>query len=648
MMLNRIFTIGVFLLSAICFSQEKSSKLNQGNKLSEEYAYFKAIDIYEKVAAQGYKSVELFEKLGDAYFFNGEYAKAHKWYDELFKINEIAVDPIYYYRFSQVLKSVGNVEKSQEYLNEFSNRNKKDSRSLQYIENRNYLDEIEDNSNRYTINDAGVNSSFSDYGAAIFKDKVVFTSSRVPDGEKGKRDNWTYDYFSSLYIAPILKSGALGNVEVFAKEIQTEYHESAPFFSKDGNTMYFTKTNEGRKNSKSKKAFLKIYKATLVSGKWDYIVELPFNNNEYNCAHPILSPDEKFLYFVSDMPGGYGDNDIYKVAITGADSYGTPINLGKNINTSGKETFPIINSNNELYFASDGHLGLGGLDIFATNIQFDNYNSKVVNLGKPINSEFDDFGFVRLEDDIKLGFFSSNRDGGKGKDDIYSFVELVPLVLTTKIGGQIIDAMTQEPIPNVVVTIYDQNHKLLANTVTDQNGRSPSITDNNPRGNIYYVHAEIPGYDAHELSLDSKTADLEKGFIMNILQSKKNVEVGDDLAKILAIKGVLFDLDKYNIRFDTEVELQKIVQLMNDYPSIEIEVRAHTDSRHTNSYNKRLSKKRANSTKDYLIANGISKKRIGTKACGELYLLNHCENDVYCTELEHEVNRRCEFIVEKS
>lgn len=652
-MLKIIISTAALLLSVASFSQGEAPKrpmkekggdpkLTKGNALYNAKAYANSIETYEKAVKKGYKSIELYEKLGDAYFFNSEYVQANKWYADLFQLGG-NIAPIYYYRYSQTLKSAGETKKAQEYLEQFSKLDNTDSRAMEYAGNKNYLAEIEDNSGRYKMEDLGVNSNLSDYGASIYNDRLVFTSSRLPENGNKKKDNWTSDYFSSLYSTSLSKEGDLSNVQFFAEEIRTQYHESSPTFTKDGNTMFFTRSSDKvGKSTFGKSVLLKIYKASLVDGKWGKVTELPFNNNQYSCAHPVLSPDEKTLYFVSDMPGSYGDSDIYRVAIIASDSYGTPINLGKNINTQGKETFPWVNDNNELYFASDGHLGLGGLDVFVSNIEGDNFTSKVVNVGEPINSGFDDFGFLQLRDS-KIGFLTSNREDGKGKDDIYRFTELD---ITGKFEGQVLG--DGEPLANATIGIYDSKHYLVASAKTDDNGNYEAVINRKSKDENYYAKAEAPGFETKEVPAQiNKKEIISVAKTVSVAEIKKAIKLGDNLVTEFGLKGILFNSNKADIRNDAKVELNKVVQLLKDYPQIKIAINAYTDSSGAAKKNMVLSDRRAKSTKNYLIANGISKNRITAKGYGETKLLNNCNDGVRCSDAEHQKNRRVDFIVVK-
>ncbi|SEP66297.1 OmpA family protein [Flavobacterium urocaniciphilum] len=632
-------TIIALTIFSSAFSQEDNRVLSKGDKLYNNLSYIKSIEVYEKVANSGYKSVELFQKLGDSYFFNSDFLSANKWYAELFQLNE-KVDNIYYYRYSQTLKSVGNTKLADEYLTKFAKSNADDTRSKEFNKNKNYLLEIENNSNRFKIENLGINTEFSDYGAAINKDTLVFSSSRLPEKGKSKRDDWTSDYFSALYSATIGKeNGKVSNVRFFSEEIQSLFHESSPVFTKDGKTMYFTRNNvlKNKKINSGKVNLLKIFKADFVNGKWTNVTELPFNNNDFNCAHPMLNPDETKLYFVSDMPGGFGDSDIYYVDIQD-NGFGLPNNLGNNINTQGKETFPFI-IEDELYFSSDGHLGLGGLDVFVTSINDKNFNNKINNIGKPVNSSFDDFSFCKLNNS-KYGFFTSNREGGKGKDDIYSFIEIKKLETNTIFEGVVVDKENNEPLQNSTVTIYDKLHNEIGKVTTNDKGE---FTFNNVMNKpLAYLKAESTDHETIELSAPNNSNKI----ILALPRIKNQITKGTDLAKYLNIKDIQFDFDKFNIRRDAEVDLQKILIVMNQFPDINVIIKSHTDSRGSNIYNRKLSEKRAKSTLEYLVSKGINRNRLVSFGFGEDKLLNNCKDGVDCNEEEHQLNRRSEFIVD--
>ena len=390
----------------------QKAKVKAADKQYEKYAYIDAIKTYEKVADKGYKSVDLFENLGNSYYFNGELDKSAKWYGELFAMNTNDIEPEYYFRYAQSLQSIGENDKAMEFLTLFNQKSGNDSRGKLYMKDVNYLDAIKANSGRYKIEDAGINSEYSDYGTTLYGNEIVFASARDAGTLIQKKHKWTNQYFTNLYSARLGEDMTPGEPKMFDSKINTRFNESTPVFTKDGKTMYFTRNNflDGKKGKDANKVTLvKIYKATLENNKWTKITELPFNSDNYSTAHPALSPDGNTLYFASDMPGSIGQSDLFKVKVNNDGSYGSPENLGKTINTEGRETFPFVSDENELYFSTDGHPGLGGLDVFVSTINPDGSFGEVQNLGADINSPKDDFAYL-IETKSRRGFFTSNKE----------------------------------------------------------------------------------------------------------------------------------------------------------------------------------------------------------------------------------------------
>ncbi len=404
-----------------------------------------------------------------------------------------------------------------------------------------------------------------------------------------------------------------------------------------------------RKDSK-KTILLKLYKATLKDGKWSDEVELPFNSNEHSVAHPALSPDDKYLYFASDMPGTLGSSDIFKVEING-DSYGTPENLGAGINTESRDTFPFISDDNELYFASDGHLGLGGLDIFASKMEEDGSYETVHNIGAPVNGKSDDFAFL-IDKESKVGFFTSNRDGGQGYDDIYKFKEKIPLTEITDckqtLSGVAIDGQTELVVPNAQVTLLDENMKEIEQKFADEEGKYSFDVECDKQYTVRVTGKD--GYSTNEKTTRTGKTRGDTFVEVPIVKEKVEVKVDENiLKKAFGIDIIYFDLDKSNIRPDAAAQLALLVEVMNDYPAMKIDVRSHTDCRQTMDYNQKLSDRRAKSTIAWLVKKGINKNRLTGRGYGESQLVNDCgcepTNESPCSEEEHQKNRRSEFII---
>ena len=644
----RLLTFSVALLSStsLLFAQPEK-ELEKANEMYKNFSYVDAIKIYERIAQKGFVNQEMLESLGNAYYYNAEYKKALPWYEQLFQEGKYKVKPEYYYRYAQTLKSVGDYTQADKMMAKFVElTNANDTRAALFEENKDYQTVIKNNSGRFQLNNASVNTENSEYGTAFYGDKIVFAGAT--DARKAKRgvSQWTGESFYDLYEAEHFDQ-KLGSRKPFSSSVNTQFNESTPVFTKDGNTMYFTRNNYVNRKLGTdieNTILLKILRATKdKNGNWGDIVEVPFNSDQYNVAHPALSPDEKYLYFASDMPGSFGNSDIFRVEILGDNQYGTPENLGNIINTAGRESFPYISKDNVLYYSSDGIPGLGGLDIFAAKFNADGSTSKPVNIGMPGNSADDDFCFV-FNSDSKIGFLTSNRPGGKGKDDIYSFREDKPLLFSCQknIKGIVKDAKTKAVIADAKVILSD---KVMKEVSTDQSKTDGTFTFEkvNCNDSHYYLRGEKEKYETAEVNVTVGKDEVVYEILLNPRQVA--IEKGMDLAKVFEIKEIKFDYNKANIRPDAEVELTKIVEVMREYPKMKIDIRSHTDSRGSDSYNLKLSERRAKATLEWMVKQGIERKRLTAKGYGETQLVNGCSNGVPCTEEEHQENRRSEFIV---
>lgn len=632
--------ISVFSLNI--YSQK--TKLANADKNYDNYAYIDAIKTYEKVAEKGYKSAPMFQKLGNAYYFNGELDKAVKWYAELFAMPDVQIEPSYYYRYAQSLRAIGDNDKADQILEQFDKISDNDSRAKLFKENANYLEEIKANSGRHKIENAGINSQYSDYGSSFYDSKIVFTSARDTGSLGHRKHSWTDQHFTNLYSADLDQDMSPSNPVKFNKTLKSKFNEATPVFTKDGKTVYFTRNNyiDGKKGKNENGITLvKLYKATLEAEKWTNIQALPFTSDSFSTAHPTLSPDEKTMYFASDMSGTLGQSDIFKVQINEDGSFGNPVNLGSAINTEGRETFPFVSQENELYFASDGHPGVGGLDIFMVKINEDGSFNKVQNIGMDANSPKDDFAYI-IDSKSRKGFLSSNRDGGQGFDDIYKFLETKRLICEQELYGEITDLESKIALPNAKVTLFDNKMNLLKTINADQNGAYTFLVE---CSKMYTVRAEKEDYNTNEKQVTVAKENGRTHLPIALEKDQCKVTIGDDLGKCFGIKNIYFDLDKSNIRTEAALDLEKILDVLNQYPNMKLDIRSHTDSRASFKYNEALSDRRAKSTISWLIQNGINKDRLTGKGYGEIQLVNKCADNVKCTEEEHQMNRRSEFII---
>ena len=644
----KTFLAFIFLVTATSVAQE--GKIKKGNKEYNEYAFVDAQQAYLKVVENGFRSADILQKLGDSYYFTADYGNAVKWYKALYTDYASEISPDYLFRYAQSLKSAKSYELSDKIMDEFYQKNGNDNRAEFYDKERDYLKDIQA-TERFEIEIAKFNSSLSDFAPAYYLDNLVFASNGQKNKKGARTHDWNEQPFLDLYTVNLSATKKDKKIEPLSGKINTKFHESTAVFTKDGKTVYFTRNNYTKGNYKKDTNGtnrLKLYRGILNDkGNWE-IEELPFNNNEYSVAHPALSVDERTLYFASDMPGGKGFSDLYKVKIT-TDGFSAPVSLGDAINTKERETFPFVSADNKLFFASDGHVGLGGLDVFVTEIDGDNSFGEVYNLGSPINSSVDDFTFI-IDAATEFGYFASNRKGGKGDDDLYRLKRIAPLVTkcVQSLEGFVLNEKSKEPIANAKVQLLDNNNEILAESMSLNDG---AFNFELECAKIYSVRSTKEEYSTKEKSF-ATSKDYNKINELSLLLEKGKdltvspIAVGSDLAEVLNLNPIYFDLDRYNIRKDAALELQKVIAVLREYPTMKIDVRSHTDSRGNDDYNKTLSERRAQATMEYIInIGGIKRSRITGRGFGETSLVNQCSNGVKCADYVHEENRRSEFIV---
>lgn len=631
----------IYLLVVLMSTQflvAQDSKLNLAQKKYDELAYPQAIKLYEELVKDGYKSKELYENLANAYYYKADFAPAKIWYDSLFTVTD-DLSANTYNKYVNALKTQGNYEKADAWMQKMGVKYPNDARVKVYNANKEYLAQSTKSTSTAKVKNAGINSAYFDFSPAFYGEKsVVFSSTKSTAKTLARKHSWTNESYTNLYLVDFENDSVKSTPKGLNTKINKFYNESSAVFTKDGKTMYFTRNNQLKTRAKTdtlNTVLLKIYKATHDGSKWTNVIELPFNSDNFSCAHPALSPDEKELYFSSNRPGTKGMSDIYKIAILENDTFGEPVNLGDTINTEGRETFPFITQDNVLIFASDARAGLGGLDLYFTYL--DSEKKEIKTFAQPINSSFDDFGLI-YKDQIQDGFFTSNRpEDNKGKDDIYRFKGLeIPKIF--KINAIVQEEANKQPVEAIMV-LLDENKKQIAKLIS-KDGKF-EIPDLEQQKN-YFVTITHPDFETYEgpITFKGKNTNLEFKLKEKVLELS---EV--DLAKILGIRIIYFDLDKYFIRKDAAVELQKIVAFMKAYPQMKIDVRSHTDSRNASEYNQKLSQQRADATRAWIIAQGIAPTRLTATGYGESKLVNTCVDGIICSEEQHQENRRSEFII---
>lgn len=703
----------------------------KGNLYYGQHSYAEAIPFYEKILKGDSSNKMLLSNLGDCYRLTNNTDGQLLCYGGLIRLG--SAEPIQELYYGQALLEKGEAEKAKPYFEKYAADSRGQNLASSYAKIKTYTK----NADAYSVTPVPYNSPQNDMCAVRFHDAVVFASSRSKTSWINKQQGWTQGSYMGIYATEKDENGKDMTPTAFMGDLDSKFNDGPICFTKDFNMVYFTRNNATKTEVAKDGTFkLKILEATMDENGFSMVSVLPFNNNDFNFAHPSISPDGFTIYFASDMEGGKGGMDIYMCKKDSGGVWGVPVNMGDKINTAGSEVFPFISSNGLLYFSSNGLDGLGGLDIYETKL-VDGMPSRVYNLGEPVNSKNDDFGMYLMEDN-KYGFISSNRKSGGMDDDIYDLQILrevkrgkdVKIVLKDKASGEVLanaklvingdtmktddkgeySMMTEEDLEYKLVALKDDYFKsednvssktsldesftkeillekdpklFLRALITDAKsktlleGVTLKVTDiatntevdaytttaegdyfkflfSNRIGDklTYLIRIEKPGYLQRTVIF---THTIEKPGEINMNESLNlslgKVEVGMDLAKMIDMKPIYFDLGKFVIRKDAAIELDKIVQVMNEYPNMSIELGSHTDCRSGAASNMKLSTARAQASATYIVKKGINKTRIVGKGYGESKLLNNCacEGKVQspCSEEEHQVNRRTEFIITK-
>lgn len=514
---------------------------------------------------------------------------------------------------------------------------------------------VPDYSEDYDLLNLSVNSFDSDFGVTYFgKDRILFSSTRKDSENSSKKWKGNNQRFLNFYLGELNKDGDVISYETLAGKGNTRFHESNATYNKERTKVYFTRNSfyqDKKILSKSRIMKLSIYIADVdEKGKWINIVPFPYNSEEYSNGHPTLSLDGKIMYFTSDMPGTMGKTDIFKVDIKETGTFTLPVNLGGNVNTPGREMFPFIAADGTLYFSSDYHEGMGRLDIFKTDSD-ELELAAIQNIGEPFNTRRDDFAFI-LNNNLREGFFSSNRPEGKGDDDIYYFesnkiLEVIEeivepdVVCENIITGMVTDAADGEVLPGSLVEIMDVKGNILYKVKVDEDG---SYSYDATCSTKYFIKGSKSLYIDKEFLLETSSA-VGQEIIADIALTSEVVKRDGKI--IIDIESIYFDYDSHKITPRAATELDKVIAFMDKYPKVIIEGGSHTDARGSNEYNMKLSQRRAKSTVGYISFNGgYDQTRISARGYGETQLVNRCKDGVQCLESEHAWNRRTEFVLE--
>ncbi len=635
--MKNIFTfIALTFLSITTIdAQDKSSK--KADKQFSKLEFVKAAESYKKLINNGKSSDYVVAQLAECYYNIFNTVEAEKWYATL---AEDSSDPDIIFKYSQMLKANGKYKLSNKWMNKFVELRPADNRATSFLKNPNYLPKIISKGKRFNVQNLDINSEYSDFGGALNNNKLYITSSRHTVGlfDLGRwitqriSYGWNNEPYLDIYSFDVTDSGSYLNEDYLGSNINTKYHEGLASFDNEGN-MYISREsfyeNEYVKDPESNNitSLIGIYK---ISKGEKNVVALNINSVEYSVKNPSISSDGKTLYFSSDMPGGFGNFDIYRGDIDENGNINNVENLGQKVNTEGQEMFPFIGDKNNLYFSSDSQLGLGGLDVFFTK-EVDGKWASVRNVGIPVNSNADDFAFS-MNEATGEGFVSSNRSGGKGSDDIYSIKRLIPIcdVLLT---ANVMDAKTKLGIDSATTSISDKEGNIASTKTSSNEGVSEFMLVCDEAGKLI-VSKE--GYNSK--IVDLKMSSEEFTSINVMLDPIEKIIV----AEKIELNAIYFDFDKSNIKAEAAFELDKLVQIMNKYPEMTVSIESHTDSKGPSSYNQRLSERRAKTTSQYVISKGIDSTRLSSAGKGESSPVVDCTN---CSKDEDQLNRRSEFII---
>jgi outer membrane protein OmpA-like peptidoglycan-associated protein/tetratricopeptide (TPR) repeat protein len=625
--------------------------LKAADRLFDQMEYARAIEAYKKIFKENGPSLEVTEKLGDCYRLTGNTKEAENWYE--LAVNYPRVKPTTFLRYGLVVQQNENYEKARTLFEEYA---------VQDPTQADYVQKLKDGCDsamvwlarphKVEVTKEYFNSENSDFSPVYYKGGLVFSSDRPRKSKTAGIYGWTGKPYLQLYsLARDTVTKGWGQPVLLSNRINTAYHNANATFSAFGDTIFFTRTNKVKDRRKTGNSDptswqpvpakdqyvnrLEIYFSEYNGTAWNVAKPFAYNKvKEYSVAHPALSPDEETLYFISDMPGGFGGSDIYFCTRQTNGGWSKPKNCGPTINTPGKEVFPTVGPDGTLYFSSDSHIGMGGLDLFSAKGFHDEWHD-LTNMQVPFNSGGDDFG-ITFDKDGKDGFLSSNRNNESGLDDIYSFKPIRP---ACKVDGLVMEQRSvrskekSAPLSQVMLRLYSPGDTIGKVTYSDKAGH---FTFQLQEGIDYTIKAFKDGYltTPGDVGADCKS-------VIKMIRSDAAVQIVS--GKTYRVDNIYYDLDKYNIRPESAKELNKIVMLLHDNPRIKIELSSHTDSRAGARYNLLLSQLRAEEVVRYIVSKGINQNRLQAKGYGETQLLNKCGSGVKCKEEEHQLNRRTEF-----
>lgn len=631
-MKKNITTSCLVLLSLFILSGCSKIYIALGDKNMEQLQYVKAAKNYEKAVAKKANNVAQ-KKLANTYRLMNDTKKGVDAYAKV--VNQSNAEPIDRLYYAQMLIANKKHSEAATVLREYLKTNSGDKFAENMLKSCEAPEVFMKDTAKYTVTNAKIGNVTEFYGPVQYKDGLVISASI--DGKGKDKVPQTGKSYYKLYFTKKDKNGAYTTPEKIGGNInKNKLHTASATYSKDGSVVYYTASNtDGLSKTELLENVigLKINKDTIANGMYLKGSEFPYNSKSYSVGHPALTADGKTMYFISDMPGGFGGTDVYETKWEG-NRWAQPSNLGEKINSVGNEMYPFVDSLGNLYFSSNGHKSLGGLDIFKATKNGNNW-SGIENLNYPINSSKDDFGFM-IYPDNKTGYLSSNREGS---DKIYEFILQASKV---NIGGKIVSKIDGKPIAGAKIEITDKARNTTDTIYSAEDGTYAFVLAPNTD---FEITVSKEGYfsQSEDVSTVNQVGDIVKDFSLEELVKGKPVVI--DEANDKGVRPIFYDFDKSEIRPDAFEPLDKLVKRLKDNPKITIELSSHTDCRGTDTYNQDLSFRRAKSAKNYIVSKGIKANRIKTKGYGESQPVNKCVDGVPCNDEEYQANRRTEFKV---
>jgi len=617
-------TLLVFMVFTNMFVYSQSMKQKVADKYFDKLNYVSAVEVYEDIASGKNKDYHNLKRTAECYRLMNLTNNAEVWYKKVIDFGTNL--PKDHYNYAQLLKSNGKYDASNTHMALFYEKAGKGT----FTSTPNFYEKLKSDSSYYIITTLDFNSSQTEMSPVYYNNDLVFVSNRKNKNSIDKNVGWDNTNFLDVY-----SENGNNPTLFFGEDLTKNSHDGPISFDTINNQIFITRNNLSKEVNNKK---LKLYILENSKNNWDKKTEFPYNNDDYSLGHSTLSPDGNTIYYASNMPGGQGETDIWKSTLENG-KWSTPENLGDIINTFDNEMFPYISPDGDLYFASKGHQGFGGLDLFVAYKDGDGF-MEPVNMGYPINTRFDDFSLIVIENN-KIGYFASNRVGGKGLDDIYK-VEIkkqiakpVKAIIESEqdyfVSGNVFDIENNLQLIGAKIVLKNKTTGIADTLNLSETGFNHKLESNTD----YEISFSEPNYTSKTVDFSTHTDNYE-------------ITLNESLNRLsISLNNIYYEFNSYKLTTESKTELNNLVDLLESYPNMKIQLNSHTDCVGDKKYNTNLSQRRAKSVLNYLVSKGIQNNRLTSKGYGESQPVNKCKDGVTCSQVEYQENRRTEFIILK-